>query len=330
MRRLGLLIFVVLAAASVAMAQRRALNVPAYNAGADELGAHNGYGRGCVMCHAPHGGSFGNGTGATGANADPFNGYTALWGENLAPYYSKTFVFTPPGRSTYSVTLPAAGNLVTTSGTESVVLLCLSCHDGNIARVSMMQNSTVEQLPIVGGNAPTLFGLTPGNSGQSYNNEHPVGPIAYVQCNSATYTYSWDCTGGGATMQPIQMNGYASAQFLVNNPSSFWNGATYTACSTTGGTPACPTGNTWGYTVSGNPLSTPAAGTNVNSVTCTSCHDQHHETVWTVNGTNYATMFFIKGYYQPTTGGNSVAQFCRNCHGDPSNEMSGIRNLTTN
>ena len=192
-----------------------------------------------------------------------------------------------------------------------------------------MPGATVETLPIVGGNAPTLFGKTPGNSGTNYYNEHPVGPNANVSCGGG---YNWDCTGGGATLQPIQMNGAASKVFLTNNPSSFWNAETTTTCTVGGtGTGACPSGNTWGYTASGNPLSTNAADTTVNAVTCTSCHNQHAMNVYvgTLSGAtyNYTTMFFIKGYYNPTSGGNSVAQFCRNCHGGNSNEMMGITNV---
>jgi hypothetical protein len=52
-------------------------------------------------------------------------------------------------------------------------------------------------------------------------------------------------------------------------------------------------------------------------------------TVWTVGGKNYSTMFFIRGYYNPTSGGNSVAQFCRNCHGGESNEMNGVTGVLT-
>ena len=29
----------------------------------------------------------------------------------------------------------------------------------------------------------------------------------------------------------------------------------------------------------------------------------------------YQTSFFVNGPYQPQTGGNNAAQFCRNCHG---------------
>ncbi len=34
-------------------------------------------------------------------------------------------------------------------------------------------------------------------------------------------------------------------------------------------------------------------------------------------------MFFLRGYYQPSTGGNTAAQFCRKCHGGESNEAHG-------
>jgi len=324
MRKLSLIVLVALAAASVAMAQNP---VPTPAWGGDELGAHNGYGRGCVMCHAPHGGAGGNGV----INTDTGNGSVALWGENLSPYYGKTFTFA--GNATYTATLPSAATGVSISDTNSIVLLCLSCHDGNLARVGMMQGTTVESLPIVGGHAPTLFGLAPGNSGLSYNNEHPVGPNATVSCGGS---HNWDCVGGGNSLQPISMTGAASSQFLINNPSSFWNAETITPCGgTTGVTCKNPTGgtNTWGYNASSSPLSTPTGGTTVNAVTCTTCHNQHDMTVWSVTKagttTNYTTMFFIKGYYNPSSGGNNVAQFCRNCHGGNSNEFAGLMTIPT-
>jgi hypothetical protein len=294
MKKLSLLILVALAATGVAMAQVkgstvvRGYNTPPVYFGGDVLGAHNGYGRGCVMCHAPHGGAEGNGV----STSDPNNGAAALWGQNLSPYYSQTFIF-----DGFAVTLPSSP-FAGSSGTY-IILLCLSCHDGVLSKVSMMKGTTVETLPVVGGNAPTLFGKTPGDTvGNNYVNEHPVGQMANVSCGAPDW---WDCTGGGYSTSMIAMNGPASKQFLINYPASFWNGS-------------YPLAN---FTVT------------VNGVTCTTCHDQHSMTVWSVGGVNYTTMFFVKGYYDPYTGGNSVAQFCRNCHGGKSNEMKGLMSIPT-
>jgi len=293
-----------------------------YKGGADVLGAHNGYGRGCVMCHAPHSGSAGNGK---GVSTDPQNGMTALWGESLTPLYGANLSF---GGGSYPVTLPSMATATTnpttgvttwssgvnTSGLETTVLLCLSCHDGVSTKVAMMQNQTVEPLPIVGGNAPTLLATAAPAAGMAYNNDHPVGGSATVSCNSATNPesgHNWDCSGGGSGTTKITP-GPNQKIFMQNYPGSFWNSTSY-------------------------PLSTAANG-NVNAVGCTTCHNQHSMTAYT-NGQTYTggvnastvfpTMFFIKGWYNPLSNGNSVAQFCRNCHGGESNEMQGVTNVPT-
>jgi len=137
-KKLSLLILLALATASLAMAQvvvgtGNATNTPPVVYGGDELGAHNCYGRGCVACHAPHGGQAGNGISTTDAD----NGWVALWGQNLSPYTGTTFTFTvPTTRSSYTVTLPSTDASVSISDTASIVLLCLSCHDGNLAKVA--------------------------------------------------------------------------------------------------------------------------------------------------------------------------------------------------
>jgi hypothetical protein len=289
MKKLSLLILVALAGTSVAMAQL------VYKGGPDVLGAHNGYGRGCVMCHAPHSGSLGNGV---VTSKDPQNGMYALWGQDLTPLFGQTFAFSGDGKSTYSVTLPSAGTITSAHDANTVILFCLSCHDGVLTKVGMMQGQTVETLPIVGGTAPTLLAKAAPSGGTPYSNDHPVGGYALVSCGGS---YNWDCTGGGATTTPITMNGTASSAFLTNYPASFWNGS--------------------------NPLAT-FTGT-VNAVTCTTCHDQHSMTVYTNKTGSYSTMFFIRGYYNPNSNGNSVAQFCRNCHGGESNEMHGLMNVPT-
>ena len=291
MKKLALVILVVVASIGVAMAQ------------GDVLGAHNGYGRGCVMCHAPHSGSLGNGLGTT---TDPQNGMFALWGQNLTPLFGYSTSFSGDGSKTsYPVTLPAAGTITSAHDANTVILFCLSCHDGVLAKVGMMKGQTVETLPIVGGTAPTLLGAQAPTGGWAYSNDHPVGGSANVGCNAAATPevgYNWDCTGGGNSLTPITP-GPNQKIFMANNPSSFWNNK-------------------------GNPLAS-FGGTTVNAVTCTTCHNQHSMTVASIAGKNYSTMFFINGQYTPLAGGNAVAQFCRNCHGGESNEMHGLTGVTT-
>jgi len=275
--------------------------------GQDVLGAHNGYGRGCVMCHAPHGGALGNGNSWGTATPDAKNGATALWGENLAPYYGQTATFPTIG-GTSVVTLPSSAIDNAQGSGATTVLLCLSCHDGVVTKPAMMQGTTVEMLPIVGGSAPTLFGLTQGNSALNYINEHPVGPNATVGCGGAA-NHNWDCSGGGSGTTKITITSSMAmyTYATVNYPASFW----------------------YNYAMTGKSYPLASFTGQSNAVTCTTCHNQHSMTVYTNNSGSYATMFFINGQYTPYTGVNSVAQFCRNCHGGESNEISGLMNVKT-
>jgi len=285
-------VLIVLACASMAMAaipQQTSLTT-------DILGAHLGYGRGCVMCHAPHSGALGNGI----ATKDPTSGDYALWGQDLTPLYGQSLGFGDGG--TYAVTLPAAGTITSAHDANTIILFCLSCHDGNLAKVSMMKGVTVETLPIVAGGtatAPTLLG-NDGTSAGNYANDHPVGAAAVVTCGG---TYNWDCTGGNTTA--ISMNGTASAQFANVN---------------------------YGFAVSFGTFGTGPTAV-VTAVTCTTCHNQHSELIYSgkMGGVKgyYQTAFFLRGYYNPSTGGNSAAQFCRQCHGGESNEMAGQMNVPT-
>jgi len=289
MKKVMLILFVVFAASAVAMATL----AQDTSETTDVLGAHNGYGRGCVMCHAPHSGAAGNNAGGKG---DTKSGNIALWGQDLTPLYGLTLNFGDAGG--YPVTLPAAGTITSAGDAATVVLFCLSCHDGNLAKPGMMHGTTVETLPIVGGNAPTFLG-NDGTVAGNYNNDHPVGAKAVVTCGG---TWAWDCTGGNTTA--ITMNGPASGVFANTNY-------------------GFPVGHSYG-----------TFGTVVTAVTCTTCHDQHSQNVYagTIGGVKgyYKTMFFVRGPYNPNTGGNNVAQFCRQCHGSESNEMHGQNNVQTN
>jgi cytochrome c5 len=315
MKRITIILFVILAICAVAMAQYQSPPTPGsvtqtytytpktsytYKGGPDILGAHNGYGRGCVMCHTPHSGAWGNAV----QSADPQNGMYALWGQDLSPLFGATFNFSGDGKATYPVTLPTGGTISSAQDANTVILFCLSCHDGVVTKVGMMQGQTVETLPIVGGTAPTLLGLAAPSGGTPYSNDHPVGGSANVSCGGVAD--SWDCavSGGGNSLNPIVPSTSTNmTNFLKNYPASFWNAG-------------------------GNPLAS-FGGTTVNAVTCTTCHDQHSMTAYVVGGTMYNTVFFVKGWYTPNTNGNSVAQFCRNCHGGESNEMHGVAGVPT-
>ena len=92
------------------------------------------------------------------------------------------------------------------------IIACLSCHDGNLAKVGMMKGTTVETVTIAGAsfNPPTLLGndgSTPGN----YLNDHPVGPTANPGCGGP---YNWDCTVNADGS--ISFTGPNSTQFIAD------------------------------------------------------------------------------------------------------------------
>src|ERR1700758_269219 len=293
MKKAMLVMLVVFAATALAMSQ-----VGTISQTTDVLGAPLGSGRGCVMCHAPHSGPAGNGKTVNDTQAGEF----ALWGQDLTPLYGKQITFSGDGAATYAVTLPAQGTITSAHDANTIILFCLSCHDGAVAPATHMTGTTVETLPVVGGNAPTFLGKDGTGATNPYQNDHPVGGNAIVSCGGQ---YNWDCTGGNTT--GITMGGTGSSAFLTNYPGSFWN---------TGAT-------------NGTNIKLATFGTVVTAVTCTTCHDQHSMTVFTNNKGNFATSFFIRGNYQPQSGGNNAAQFCRNCHGGESNELHGVGSVPT-
>jgi cytochrome c553 len=286
MKRIIQIVFIIIACAAMTMAQPAQTT----NLTTDILGAHLVYGRGCVACHAPHSGPAGN----NAAGVATSQGNLALWGQNLTPLYGQTLAF---GGGSYSVTLPASATAMPASAGDptNVILFCLSCHDGNLAKPGMMKGVTVETLPVVGGNAPTFLG-NDGSGGGNYANDHPVGPAATMGCGGQ---YNWDCTISAAGA--VQMTGPNSSVFVKN----------------------------YGFTVS----PALANGSTTPVVTCTTCHNQHSNTIYagTIGNVKgyYSTMFFVRGYYNPNNGGNSVAQFCRNCHGGEANESNGQYSVPT-
>jgi cytochrome c553 len=120
-----------------------------------------------------------------------------------------------------------------------------------------------------------------------------MGLNAKISCGGS----GWDCT---ETHGAISMDGAASKQFVAR----------------------------YGFFVK------PGSSNNSAVVVCTTCHDPHSMNVVNITrgsmsglppGT-YATMFFLRAPYNPYDSNpmsNQTAQFCRQCHGDKSNEMNG-------
>src|SRR5579863_10457901 len=302
MKKVIVLVLFVLAVSGLMMAQNWSSTV-------DVLGAHNNQGRGCAGCHAPHSGSFGSGHGG----ASDAGSY-ALWGQDASPLYNQTIAFGDGGA--YTELLPGS----ITSGTQEVggILLCLSCHDGNLTPSNMMTKQSYEQT--IGLLTNTAYGSKPiptllGNDGTTagnYTNDHPVGQLANISTTMPGLVFN----GTKFTLTA----GSQYAQFVANY-----------------GYPALAPGKwsqPFGVTAGGKPY-----------VLCTTCHNQHVMTVYTSSasspiaadggGKYYATYFFVNGPYNPnlqtyaSTSAPSTTQFCRQCHLGESNEANNTNTITT-
>jgi hypothetical protein len=302
MKKVVLISLFVLAVSGLMMAQTWSSTV-------DVLGAHQNQGRGCAGCHAPHSGSFGSGHGGT-ADAGSY----ALWGQDASPLYGKSLAFGDGGR--YVEVLPST----ISTGSQEVggILLCLSCHDGNLTSQNMMQNWSYEQQIGLLTNTtygsqkiPTLLG-NDGTTAGNYTNDHPVGQNATIASGSGLVF-----ANNVFTVTP----GTPYAQFVANY-----------------GWPALAPGK-WS-----NPYAVNGAGKPY--VLCTTCHNQHVMTVYTSSanspivgdggGKYYATFFFVNGPYNPNLQGkltagqaSSTTQFCRQCHFGEANEANNTNNIPT-
>jgi hypothetical protein len=236
-----------------------------------------------------------------------------LWGQDASPLYGQTIKFGDNGQ--YVEVLPTS----ITSGSTEVggILLCLSCHDGNLTASNMMTNQSYEQK--IGLLTNTTYGSKPiptllGNDGTTagnYTNDHPVGVNANISSGNGLVF-----ANGTFTVTP----GSPYAQFVANY-----------------GWPALAPGK-WS-----NPYGVNSAG--LPYVACTTCHNQHVMTVYTSSknsqirndggGKFYATYFFVNGPYNPnlqtyaSTSAPSTTQFCRQCHFGESNEANNTNTITT-
>jgi hypothetical protein len=302
MKKLALVPMFVLAVAGFTMAQNWSSTV-------DVLGAHQNQGRGCAGCHAPHSGSFGSGHGG----ASDAGNY-ALWGQDASPLYGASLAFGDNGR--FVEVLPSS--LTSSSPDVGGIMLCLSCHDGNLTQSNMMQNWSYEQQIGLLTNTtygsqkiPTLLG-NDGTTAGNYYNDHPVGQNATIS------------SGNGLVW--------------ANNTFTVTAGTPYAQFVANYGWPALAPGK-WS-----SPYAINGAGKPY--VLCTTCHNQHVMTVYAASanspiatqgaGTYWATYFFVNGPYNPNLQGKltagqaaSTTQFCRQCHFGEANEANNTNNIPT-
>ena len=287
--------------------------------GIDKLGAHQNGGRGCVGCHEA--------------------GNLALWGQDLGPLYGQPLAFGAEGA--FDITLPSSMSVTGTAEKELTgIVMCLSCHDGNLAMGAMMTNQSYEQ---AAGLLPATYGLQPiptllGNDGTpagNYHNDHPIGPKATLGAVGVASRLDYvgaatgTCTSHGVGVDCLQPK-LSNTQFMA-----FYNH--YGAFNITQSTTAFPSGGrTTGVVI---PTSNPADA----YLVCTTCHTPH--SMYTFSGKvkgssttgTYPTYFFIVAPYNPgadvSTGkASSATQFCRQCHftgAGGSNEGSNIMGVAT-
>ena len=331
MKKTIMLAIIVLVCASVAMAQTYTKGTGI--TGIDKLGAHQNGGRGCVGCHAPHSGARGNG-GPMQWNGSEFvsipvegdSGNEALWGQDIGPLIAYGGILTGTGGA-FPVEF---ADLESRPRIMTGVVMCLSCHDGNVAKGAMMTNQSYEQ---AAGLLPPGYGLQPiptllGNDGGTagnYTNDHPIGPEASLGSLSIRNYIAFD----------------ANQTRLVAGPT--FTGSNYEIFRTNYGLPVTIGSRT------GAGFAVESTMTSVNEayVVCTTCHTPHTMYTASAGSSNpidgktsgtYPSYFFISAPYNPGapvasgTMASSATQFCRQCHftgAGGSNEGSNILGIQT-
>jgi len=305
------------------------VTAPAKGFTIDKLGAHQNGGRGCVGCHTPHSGARGNG-GVVDGTGTPVatvgnSGDEVLWGQDLTPVYGHVFGF--PDNPDDATKLGALTITETSSERQITgIAMCLSCHDGNVAKGAMMTNKSFEQaagmLPASYGlnDIPTLLGAD-GGANDNYKNDHPVGPsatlgtVGHGAINAAKGFFTLAAQNAGIT-QAATFPGSTMAEFYKNY-----------------GLPTITQAR-----VGAGFATDLSANLDDAYVVCTTCHTPHsmYTTSASPNGVGIGTVptfFFVAAPYNPGADvsnglkASSATQFCRQCHfSGPggANEASGI------
>jgi len=296
------LLLLIVAAAQYGFAQCDGCTVPA---AANILGVHNDSGRGCTGCHAPHSGPLDSEQGGGAAEAKSI----ALWGQNASPSYGPTVLF---GDTENYVEVPPA-HVASPSEEVIGILLCLSCHDGNLTAHNMMSSqSYARKMGLLRnpGRQP-IPNLLAGDGSPASDSfiDHPFGADATIPLSDGLVF-----TNGVFSVIP----GSPYARFVANY-----------------GLPALAAGNRsmpYGVNRAGKPY-----------LLCTTCHNQHLMTVYPSTATSpiggdgggrlYNTYFFANGPYNPKfdnlpgSQAPTTAQFCRQCHLNVANEGNNTLNV---
>jgi hypothetical protein len=301
---LSLLLLFASLIAVAAFASAQSLSSPASSV----LGPHAIGGRGCVSCH----------TGARStysATSSEFATTTAgavdtQWGTATTPFYGTTIAFSDGVRYVRVSVKDISARNPESGG----ILICLSCHDGNLEPPIMMGSQSFEQILGMfpgsgdrGSPAPTLL----GSDTDEFTHSHPVGASAVIPTGQGLV---W--TNNGFSVTP----GTPYASFVDH----------YGRPSLMPGTNSTP----WGVNSAGQPF-----------VLCTTCHNQHMMSVYASSATSqiagdgggklYPTVFFVNGPYaqegvsSATTMAPSATQFCRQCHFGMSNEANNTFSVPT-
>ena len=186
-----------------------------------------------------------------------------MWGQDASPLYGQTIAFGDGGD--YTELLPST---ITGGGAEvGGILLCLSCHDGNLTPTNMMTNQSYEQK--IGLLTNTAYGTNPiptllGNDGTTAGNYTTITrwarrPPWLAMATDAGRRLWRHLHPSWRSRRKIHVSaGSQYAQFVANY-----------------GYPAIAPGKwgaPFGETAAGNPY-----------VLCTTCHNQHVMTVYTAS-----------------------------------------------
>ncbi len=138
------------------------------------------------------------------------SGDDALWGQDLGQIIGIGSIATgTSGAFPIEFT-----DLETRPRIKTGVVMCLSCHDGNVAKGAMMTNQSFEQ---AAGLLPPGYGLQPiptllGNDGGAagnYTNDHPIGPEANIGGLSISTTTN--STTGAIVREYVALNAAKTA-----------------------------------------------------------------------------------------------------------------------